>query len=307
MKTIIIQFAIALLIPSLFLLVVDAYAKQTIPLISYSPHDREAGRDIFLRRCARCHNNLEQSPFVKIGPNLHDLARQERVVDGKKMSTPEYVLQSIVDPDAYRVPGFGMMPKNITSDLTERQMRDLVAYLSGPSFDRQVAALSIPKQDAVERPAFMSRAEAEMAENVFRAKGQCLACHSIYQTPEYNALAPNLLQSGYRDIDYLDKAIREPSTDVIQKYRMIQVQLAIGQIVTGRQIYSSDDDTIRLLSTDAKGNVVRHDILKSEIEEEDGELAISTIDISPMPNGLDKQLTAEEIRAVCRMIITLNE
>ena len=88
---------------------------------------------------------------------------------------------------------------------------------------------------------------------------------------------------------------------------MIQVQLAIGQIVTGRQIYSSDDDTIRLLSTDAKGNVVRHDILKSEIEEEDGRLAISTIDISPMPNGLDKQLTAEEIRAVCRMIITLNE
>lgn len=307
MKSILIQLVIALLIPSLFLAVVDAYAKQSIPLISYSPHDRTAGRDIFLRRCARCHNNLEQSPYVKIGPNLHDLARQERMVDGKPMAVPDYVLQSIVDPGAYRVPGFGMMPEKITSDLSERQMRDLIAYLVGPKFDRQVSALDIPEQKPAAKPEFLTRSEAEMAESVFRKKGQCIACHSIYQTPEYNALAPNLLQSGYRDMEYLRKAIRDPSAGVIKKYRQLRVQLKNGQIVTGREIYSSEESKVRLLSTDAQGNVTRHEISKSEIEDEDGELAIYPTDISPMPAGLDKQLSDEEIRAVCRMIITLNE
>ena len=200
-----------------------------------------------------------------------------------------------------------MMPENITSDLSEQQIRDLVSYLVGPAFDREVAALSIPQQEAAEKPAFLSRSEAELAESVFRTKGQCIGCHSIYQTPEYNALAPNLLQSGYRDIANLEKAIRQPSADVVKKYQQWRIQLASGQIITGRRIHSLDEDKIQMLSTDAKGEVVRHIISKSEIESEDGNLAVYQSDSSPMPAGLDKQLTDEEIRAVCRMIISLNE
>jgi len=78
--------------------------------------------------CRLCHS-LE--PGVRlVGPSLYGIATAaaERVPG---LSAEEYLYQSIVEPDAYVVPGYpaGTMPPDARERLTEEQIQDLVAFL----------------------------------------------------------------------------------------------------------------------------------------------------------------------------------
>ena len=97
--------------------------------------DPDMGRRLFLEEvpgvnagCRLCHS-LE--PGVRlVGPSLYDIGK----VAGQRvpgMSAEEYLYQSIVDPDAYVVPGYpaGTMPPDARERLTEEQIQDLVAFL----------------------------------------------------------------------------------------------------------------------------------------------------------------------------------
>jgi len=97
--------------------------------------DPEMGRRLFLEEvpgvnagCRLCHA-LE--PGVQlVGPSLAGIGtRAATRVPG--MSAEEYIYQSIVDPDAYVVPGYppGLMPPDARERLTEEQIQDLVAFL----------------------------------------------------------------------------------------------------------------------------------------------------------------------------------
>ncbi|NPA06564.1 MAG: hydrogenase iron-sulfur subunit [Chloroflexi bacterium] len=97
--------------------------------------DPEMGRKLFLEEvpgvnagCRLCHS-LE--PGVQlVGPSLAGIGtRAATRVPG--MTAEEYLYQSIVDPDAYVVPGYpaGLMPPDARERLTEEQIQDLVAFL----------------------------------------------------------------------------------------------------------------------------------------------------------------------------------
>ena len=97
--------------------------------------DPEMGRRLFLEEvpgvnagCRLCHS-LE--PDVRlVGPSLYDIgATAADRVPG--LSAEEYLYQSIVEPDAYVVPGYpaGTMPPDARERLTEEQIQDLVAFL----------------------------------------------------------------------------------------------------------------------------------------------------------------------------------
>lgn len=97
--------------------------------------DPERGRQLFFEQvpgkntgCRLCHslNPGER----RVGPSLAGIAtRAETRVPG--MSAREYLYQSIVEPDAYVVPGYpaGVMPPNYRELLTEEDIQDLVAFL----------------------------------------------------------------------------------------------------------------------------------------------------------------------------------
>jgi ferredoxin/cytochrome c551/c552 len=113
-------------------------AGQILPLRFSDAHvggDPEAGRRLFARNasgvntgCRICHS-LE--PDVRlVGPSLAGVGtRAAARVPG--MSAQEYLLQSIVDPDAYVVEGYpkGQMVRDTAQRLTEEQLQDLVAFL----------------------------------------------------------------------------------------------------------------------------------------------------------------------------------
>lgn len=103
-----------------------------------------AGAALFKQQpCSSCHDVSRPFPGGEVGPNLGNIATEaERIVQapdyhGRATNAAEYIRESIVDPNAYLVPGDryhtpdgqSVMPKNFGTSLTPAQMDDLVAYL----------------------------------------------------------------------------------------------------------------------------------------------------------------------------------
>lgn len=78
--------------------------------------------------CMTCHS-LE-ADVILVGPSLANIgAEAGSMVSG--LSAEEYLRQSIIEPNAYLVEGFGegLMPAGYGDALTSQQLDDLVAYL----------------------------------------------------------------------------------------------------------------------------------------------------------------------------------
>ena len=98
-------------------------------------NDPQAGEKLYYESslgtnasCRICHS-LEPGED-QVGPSFAGIASRagERVPG---LSAEAYLRQSIVEPDAYVVPGFpsGLMVPNLAETLTEEQIDDLVAFL----------------------------------------------------------------------------------------------------------------------------------------------------------------------------------
>ena len=80
--------------------------------------------------CGSCHTFKPAGATGKIGPDLDNLAADAKTA-GKPLEA--YVKESIVDPNAYVVPGFqkGVMPTTYGDSLSAAQIDALVKYLTG--------------------------------------------------------------------------------------------------------------------------------------------------------------------------------
>jgi cytochrome c oxidase subunit 2 len=80
--------------------------------------------------CGSCHTFKPANSTGKIGPDLDNL-RADAQKAGKPLAA--YVKESIVDPDAYIVPGYqkGVMPTTFGQSLSPPQVDALVTYLTG--------------------------------------------------------------------------------------------------------------------------------------------------------------------------------
>jgi len=93
--------------------------------------------------CASCHDISHPWPGGDICPNLGNIATEAaRIIGqsdyhGRAKDAAGYIRESIVDPNAYIVPGptyrqadgQSVMPKNFGQTLTSAQLDDLVAFL----------------------------------------------------------------------------------------------------------------------------------------------------------------------------------
>ncbi|MFC1759816.1 c-type cytochrome [Planctomycetota bacterium] len=308
MKQLVIHLILALLVPGTLLFAIDCYAHKRVAFFQLTSVDRSEGRRLFAANCSRCHS-LEESPFQKLGPNLVPVRNREHHVNNETLSVPQYVLQSILDPDAYRVPGFGVMPKNVASQLSDDQLRNLVAYISGSRHDEASSRLDIPKREPAPEPVDITIAEARLGEQVLREKGKCLTCHSYYQAPEYHALAPNLLTGAYKDIEQIKQHITKPSATIADEYKTTRVQTVDGLVLSGRRVGDQTDDRfVKLLVQNAAGNYEITTIAADDIEvDDDHNLLVDVLETSPMPADFANQLSPAEIDAVAKVISSLNE
>ena len=94
---------------------------------TFTPEEKR-GQTLFEAHCARCHS--AGTDTVIVGPSLAGIATRgaERVPG---MDAHAYLIESILEPDAYVVEGFhdNQMPENFGDQLTEEELEALVAYL----------------------------------------------------------------------------------------------------------------------------------------------------------------------------------
>ena len=114
------------------------------PALAAGRGDASRGATLFATRpCASCHDVTRPWPGGEICPNLGNIATEaarivrSRQYRGKARTAAQYIRESIVDPNAYIVPGAGyrmadgqsVMPKDFGTTLSAGEIDDLVAFL----------------------------------------------------------------------------------------------------------------------------------------------------------------------------------
>jgi cytochrome c oxidase subunit 2 len=92
---------------------------------------QELGKTTFASAgCGGCHAFAPAGTDAEIGPSLDNLAADAEKA-GKPL--PDYIRESIVQPEAYVVPGYraGVMPTTFGKTLKPEELDALVTYLSG--------------------------------------------------------------------------------------------------------------------------------------------------------------------------------
>lgn len=255
--------------------------------------------------CTNCHR-VDRTFAPTRGPSLVDFAS----VAAKRrpgMAASQYVLESIVDPAAYRASGiFGTMPERVVQSADEATIRGLVAYILGENADLQeISRLNVPAIKAgTGKPAISSRQQVEQGQTIFEGKGRCIDCHGLSPSLGTELIAPSLLGVGQHDEAYLRRAILHPNEATVAGYQQYQVVLETGRVITGRLLYKADDYATFLVvsPTGYCVEVIEADDL------EGGSEALAQLRpsaTSAMPGNYAELLTPQEIDALIRFLAAL--
>ena len=172
----------------------------------------ERGRALYLSsNCAACHAfspSGVRPPDGTVAPDLDTALTRDAAGAGQPLGL--FILESIVDPNAFAAAGFaaGTMP-GYADRFTMQQLDDLVSFLSGRSFSSGVGSGSPDPASVCDRtPACRSDvgrwtrlghllATAVPGAKVFAAAG-CLACHRYLGSGARGVRAPDLSGEGRR-------------------------------------------------------------------------------------------------------------
>ncbi|MFZ2651026.1 MAG: c-type cytochrome [Burkholderiaceae bacterium] len=183
--------------------------------------------------CTLCHNKLGRAPDLL----SYDVAKVsvERIADsryqGKAMDAEGYLRESMLQPGAYVVKGFGKKGSNDTespmpaidqapTELSEVEISAVIAYLQHK--DGNPVTVALPK-DAAAPPAELKDpaeaakpAVAQTAEEAI-AKFGCAACHSVLKTE--SSIGPSLNDVGKRlKTAQIRNSIVDPKAEIAKGY-----------------------------------------------------------------------------------------
>jgi nitric oxide reductase subunit C len=106
--------------------------------------DAKRGEQLFARLpCASCHDIRKRAPGGDVCPNLGNIATEagrkvrRRDYRGKARDAAGYIRESILEPNAYIVPGKNyrmetgrsVMPEDVGGTMSPAELDDLVAFL----------------------------------------------------------------------------------------------------------------------------------------------------------------------------------
>ncbi len=201
--------------------------------------------------CTLCHNALGgRAPMLDRAALVAEERLQDARYKGKATDAATYLYESMVEPSAFVVVGFGKagssdsespMPNAAAGSigLSEAELTAVIAYL------QELSGVEI----SVEVPADVEEEAAPEADSVAAAsapatplttgeeiisKHACGACHKI--ADQVGALGPDLTSIGAtRDREYLRRSILDPNADVAEGF-MANMMPAIY----ANQLYASE-------------------------------------------------------------------
>jgi putative heme-binding domain-containing protein len=282
----------------------------TVLSLSHAPLttvDLNRGARIFELRCASCHV-LDAGQVSFYGPHLGEIGAvaASRV---PSRSAEEYLLESIVDPNAYRHPGEqGVMPADVSGGLDAVELTSLVGYLmqhgSSVDWSRLLALTKYAKAANVESHDNIRLEDVEAGKEIYVSKAKCHLCHPLQATPGATLRAPSLLTAGQHSTQHLRESIQHPGRSIVEGYSIWSVWLADGQVASGRLVCSTAS-TVELV-TEQSGEtrlvaVRREDILRDD----EGNEMLREMPHSMMPDNLTSGLTEQELEQLLAFLKTL--
>jgi len=300
------SIAFPLLALALGSLLAVGISAQFFPLTTRSI-DLDSGAKLFNARCASCHSLTENGS--NRGPSL------ARIGEGAASRVPgqdaeQYIFNSIVQPDAYKVSGFenAAMPLNISNGIDRDGLINLVAFLATRKGElRPRRLLALDTSQAAHRTAppatTLSVNSIERGRALFLGKGNCSVCHQFRSVPGSDLVAPLLDKAGYSTREELMQSLREPSKTVAPGYTTWALSRD-GLTISGRKL-PAPDGRIRLLTVDAAGRPTVNDFAESALEplDDDGHVT-QKMDVSAMPPAT-QALSPEEIDCVIDFLLAL--
>lgn len=302
--------AALILMQSLFALVVvgSTWVVGSTAYFPLTKVDFDEGRVLFEQRCSSCHS-VDASGNGSYGPNLVRIgAVAGQRVEGR--SAEEYLLESIVDPDASRAPGeSGVMPANISIGLDREEILSIVGYLmtfgGSPSHERLLGLTVALRHEEADVVNDLDIDRVETGRRLYIDKGKCIKCHPLQYQPGFDFRGPSLIAAGRHDQEYLLESIRDPSRKMTPGYETWKVLLTDGKSYSGR-IIRRNDDSITLL-IDTEDGLKEKTILHQEIETDgDGQFVLLASPQSTMPNGFQEMLSDVEMECVVEFLKTLH-
>jgi cytochrome c2 len=299
-----IKIAASLLLVFLALIFADWIAAKTNPNAALATFDDARGYQVFTSRCEVCHAKTE-SDLRGIGPNLGRIG-VEAATRRPGLNGPEYILESIMDPGAFTAPGMSgaMMPANIVADLSDDDVRNLVAHVLsfGATPDEgEIAALVIPQEQAEgKQKLVVQRDVLEHGERIFRDK--CQSCHSLHSGAEHLVYAPAVFGVGFSDEQLLRESIKHTKRPFTERYRSTRATLNDDTVLVGN-IITRTPDTLVLLSTDSENRGEIITIARSNIRRtKDGRPMLTEVDLPPGLADVVASLTPQDTEALIALL-----
>ncbi len=284
----------------------------------------EVGDSLFLgkAKCYTCHSvgdrgsairgpNLgDQGPLgVPIGARAEERAGERSAATGETYSATDYLLESLVDPNAYVVDGYkGEMPVVIRPPLAlgAGEVQAMVAYLQslGSESDSTLVEQSPFWQELAAGAAEAGIAEPfepylggdlEKGRALFFGEevAACAKCHQVNGVGRM--VGPDLSSiAATRSVRYIVESILDPEAQIAGGFETTVVTLLDWNEVVG--VVTRETDEV-LEIADSTGEV--HSIPKAEIDE------VVVDPGSPMPANFAELVTIAEFHDLLAYLLTL--
>jgi len=197
------------------------------------PPEVNAGEDLFFGKaqCFRCHS-VGKHGDADYGPNLEDigLRARSRAKDRDLDVASDYLVESILHPAAYVVPGYANDMAEVYRppvDIGKKELVEVVAYLQSQGGKVDLWEINIPDA-SVHKPAApglpIQPRNAVAGRELFMDMFSCASCHRTGERG--GGVGPELTHIGaYRDEAFFMREILDPSAVVPSGYRPIVLDL----------------------------------------------------------------------------------
>ena len=195
--------------------------------------------------CTLCHNELGRAPMLETTAQ----AVPERIGDsrykGAATNVEEYLIESLTEPSAFVVAGFGKkgtgdtvspMP-NVASggiSLSDAEIKAVVAYLQETGGVDVTVEIPSDVPEEVESAEGEARTPLETPEEAISEFG-CGACHKV--ADEEGEVGPDLTRiGGLRDRAYIRKSILDPNAEISDGFEPDQMPADYGEQMYAREL-----------------------------------------------------------------------
>lgn len=273
----------------------------------------EVGKEIYFGdgQCSTCHKVGGEGSATRCpdheGVFATAIKRMEETGDTSPM---EYLVRSIVEPQAYIVKGYGkIMPKVFDPPimLSREKILAVLAYLQSLGGEEDIDAVMkfkdmIPEGGKGEQekpwvPPIV--ADAAAGEKLFfdtNGPAGCVKCHTIMNRG--NTVCPNLNGIGaVQKPEYFVESVLQPSAVIVNGYETVLLEDTYGVIYSGI-IKRDTEDEIDIAVDEGGAEISIITIPKDEIEQ------MAKQEVSMMPGNFSEMLSTKQLYDIVTFLIS---